>query len=234
MPMRLIATVLMLVTTMSCNAQEANETDPAIVSVTGQGVAAATPDMVTVSVGVVTQGENAADALTANNNAMSALNAVLDDFDVAERDRRTSNFNISPRYDRRTNDGRAPQISSYEVNNQLSIRYRDVDRLGELLDAVVTSGSNRIGGMNFGNTNEDELRDEARKSAVADARHRGELYAEAAGMQLGKVVSITEAGSPQPRPNLRAGMMMAEAAAVPISTGENEIRAVVQVIFTLK
>ena len=81
MPMRLIATVLMLVTTMSCNAQEANETDPAIVSVTGQGVAAATPDMVTVSVGVVTQGENAADALTANNNAMSALNAVLDDFD---------------------------------------------------------------------------------------------------------------------------------------------------------
>jgi uncharacterized protein YggE len=232
--MRLIATVLLLATTISCHAQGTNEPDPAIVSVSGQGVVTAVPDMVTVSVGVATQAATAAAALTANNNAMSALDEVLDGFDIAERDRRTSNFAISPRYDRRANDGRAPTISSYEVNNQLSIRFREIDRLGELLDAVVTSGSNRIGGMNFGNTNEDELRDEARKAAVADARHRAELYAEAAGLELGKVVSISEAGAPQPRPMLRADMMMAEAAAVPISTGENEIRAVVQVIFTLE
>ena len=232
--MRLIATVLLLVTTMSCHAQYTSGAEPAVVSVTGMGVATAVPDMVTVSVGVVTQAGTAAAALTANNNAMSALNDVLDGFDIAERDRRTRNFNISPRYDRRASDGRAPTISSYEVNNQLSIRYREIDDLGKLLDAVVKSGSNRIGGMNFGNTNEDELRDEARKAAVADARHRAELYAEAAGLQLGKVVSISEAGAPQPRPMLRADMMMAEAAAVPISTGENEIRAVVQVIFTLE
>jgi uncharacterized protein YggE len=168
--MRLIATVLLLVTTISCHAQGTTEPDPAIVSVSGQGIATAVPDMVTVSVGVVTQAQTAAAALTANNNAMSALNEVLDGFDIAERDRRTSNFNISPRYDRRSNDGRAPEISSYEVNNQLSIRFREIDSLGELLDAVVKSGSNRIGGMNFGNTNEDELRDEARKAAVGGGR----------------------------------------------------------------
>ena len=231
--MRLIATVLLLVTTMSCQAQGTNEPDPAIVSVTGMGVVTAVPDMVTLSVGVVTQGDSAAAALTANNNAMSALNDVLDGFDIAEHDRRTSNFNISPRYDRRSNDGRAPTISSYEVNNQLSIRYGEIDSLGKLLDAVVKSGSNRIGGMVFGNTNEDELRDEARKLAVADARHRAELYAEAAGLELGKVVSISEAGSPQPRQYERMAMV-ADVAAVPISAGQNEIRAVVQVIFTLE
>ncbi len=101
-----------------------------------------------------------------------------------------------------------------------------------MLDAVVKSGSNRIGGMVFGNADENSLRDEARKLAVADARHRAQLYAEAAGLQLGNVVSISEAGTPQPRQYERM-VMTAEAAAVPISTGENEIRAVVQVVFTL-
>jgi len=198
--MRLIAVGLLLIAAISSRADEAIGSDPAIVSVTGQGVVTAVPDMVTVSVGVVTQADSAAAALTANNDAMSALNDVLDRFDIAERDRRTNNFAISPRYDRRTNDGRTPTISSYEVNNQLSIRYRKIDQLGELLDAVVRSGSNRIGGMSFGNSDEDRRRDEARTLAVADARHRAKLYADAAGLQLGRVVSITEAGAPPPRP----------------------------------
>ena len=230
--MRLIAIGLLLMATMSCQADAMNETAAAVVSVTGQGVVTAVPDMVTVSVGVVTQAGTAAAALAANNKAMSALGDVLNSFDITERDRRTSNFGISPRYERRTNDGRAPTITSYEVNNQLSIRYREIDRLGELLDAVVKSGSNRVGSLIFGNSDEDQHRDEARRLAVADARHRAELYAEAAGVELGEILSIAEAGAAQPRPMLRTAMM-AEADFVPIAAGENEIRASVQVIFAL-
>jgi uncharacterized protein YggE len=221
---------LLFATTLSCQASDM--TDPAVISVSGVGVVSATPDMATVSVGVTTQARDATAAVAANNRAMTALHKALDDFGIADRDRQTSNFNIHPRYDRRTNDGRAPEISSYEVNNQLTIRVRDIDRLGDVLNAVVKSGSNRIGSLSFGNSNEAELRDEARQLAVANAQHKAQLYATAAGGELGRVVSITEAGAPQPRPMMRSAMM-ADVESVPVATGENEIRDVVNVVFEL-
>lgn len=230
--MRLLALGLSLFVAISCNAEVYTDTGAATVAVTGEGVVSVVPDMATLTVGVVTQAGDAAGALAANNDAMADLNRVLDRFDIAERDRKTSNFSVSPRYDR--NDGRsAPRIASYEVSNRVAIRYRKIDRLGELLDAVVKSGGNRIDGLVFGNTNENEHRDEARKLAVTDARHRASLYADAAGVTLGKVLSITEAGAPQPHQVMRT-MAFAESAAVPISAGENEIRAVVQVVFELR
>jgi uncharacterized protein YggE len=227
--MRHLLLGLLLATTLSCHA--ADMESPAVISVSGEGVVTAAPDMAVVNVGVTTQAPNASEAVAANNRAMTALGKALDDFDIADRDRQTSNFNIYPRYDRDRNDNSAPQISYYEVSNQLTIRVRDIDRLGDLLNAVVKSGSNRIGSLSFGNANESELRDQARQLAVKDARHRATLYAEAAGGILGRVVSITESGAPQPRPLVNARMMMAEADSVPVSTGENEVRAVVNVVF---
>ena len=228
-----LALGLLLLTAFSCHAGDMSEAVPATISVTGEGLVTAAPDMVTVTVGVVSQGKDAAAALAANNAAMAALTDVLDDFDVAERDRRTSNFSISPRYERRSNDGRAPEITAYEVNNQVTVGYRDIERVGRLLDAVVGSGGNRINGLVFGNEDETGYRDEARKLAIGDARRKATLYAEAAGGAVGKVLSIAEAGTPQPRPMLRGAVAMAEAASVPISEGENEFRAVVNVVFEL-
>ncbi len=231
--MRHLLVCLLLATTMSSLAANPEEPGPAMLSVTGEGTVTAAPDMVTVTIGVVTQANEAADALAANNAAMTGLNDVLDGFDVAENDRRTSNFNVSPRYDRRRDDGGAPEISSYEVSNQLAIRYRDIGRLGELLDAVVAAGSNRIEGLAFGNIDSAGYLDQARKLAVENALHKARLYAEAAGGRAGRVISISEAGGPQPRP-LAGRMMMAEAAAVPISAGENEYRAAVTVVLELE
>jgi uncharacterized protein YggE len=231
--MRRLVFCLLIAATMPSLAADVVQPDPALVSVTGEGTVAAAPDMVTVTVGVVTQADAAADALAANNSAMARLNDVLDGFEIADGDRRTSNFNVSPQYDRRSNDGRAPEISSYEVSNQLAIRYRDIERLGELLDAVVAAGSNRVNGLTFGNVDSATYMDEARQLAVENALHKARLYAEAAGGRVGRVVSISEGGGPQPRP-LAGRMMMAEAAAVPISAGENEYRAVVSVVLELE
>jgi uncharacterized protein YggE len=224
---------LLLATTVSSHAAEIVETDPAVISVTGEGMVTAAPDMVTVTIGVVTQATEAADALVANNSAMEKLNEVLDGFDIAEKDRRTSNFNVSPRYDHRRDDDRAPEISSYVVSNQLGIRHRDIDRLGELLDAVVKAGGNRVEGLMFGNADSEDYVDQARKLAVENALHKARLYAEAAGQRAGRVVSISEAGGPHPRP-VAGRMMMSEAAAVPVAAGENEYRAVVSVVLELE
>jgi uncharacterized protein YggE len=226
------ALALLMLTVFPSHADDMKAPAPATISVTGEGLVTAVPDMVTVTVGVVSQAKDAAGALAANNAAMGNLGDVLDDFDVAVRDRRTSNFSISPRYERSNNDGSAPQISSYEVNNQVTVRYRDIDKVGRLLDAIVRAGGNRINGLIFGTEDDSGHRDEARRLAVADAKRKASLYASAAGGSVGKVLSISEAGAPQPLPMMR-GAMMAEAASVPVSAGENEFRAVVNIVFEL-
>jgi uncharacterized protein YggE len=233
--MRHLVLCLLLATSLSSHGADTVTQDPAVLSVTGEATVTAAPDMVTVTIGVVTQANDAAEAVAANNSAMTKLNDVLDRFGIADRDRRTSNFTISPRYDyeRRRDDGQAPEISWYEVSNQLTVRHRDIGRLGELLDAVVTAGSNRIAGLVFGNADSAGYLDEARKLAVKDALHKARLYAEAAGGSVGRVVSISEAGGPQPRP-IVGRTMMAEAAAVPVAAGENEYRAVVSVVLELE
>ena len=228
--MRVLALCLMLATTLSCQASDTIAPSPGTISVSGEGIVTAVPDMASVSFGVTTQAKDAADALAANNRAMASLFEALDKFGVAETERQSSGFNVYPRYERPAGDRNASEITSYVVSNQLTIRYRDIDRLGELLSAVVASGSNQLGSLSFGNTNETELLDEARARAVVNARHKASLYAEAAGGTLGRVVSITESGSSQPRPMMRAGMAM-QMEAVPVAEGENEYRAAVNVVF---
>ena len=229
--MRLWPLFLLLATTLSCQAEDLGGTASALISVSGEGSVTATPDMAVVNVGVTTQAQDASDAVAANNRAMADLGKALDDFGIAERDRQTSSFNIYPRYDHSKNNDHAPRISSYEVSNQLTIRVRDIDRLGDLLGAVVKSGSNRIGSLSFANADAAALRDEARQLAVKNARHKASLYAEAAGGKVGRVVSISEAGASQPRPPMSARMMMADSESVPVAAGENEFRAVVNVVF---
>ena len=230
--MRFLTLCLVLATTLSCHAADPGAPSPAVITVSGEGAVTAVPDMASVSVGVTTQARDAAEAMAANNRAMASLFDVLDKFGIAETDRQSSGFSVYPRRDRQIDGRNTSEITSYVVSNQLMVRYRDIDRLGELLSAVVESGSNQLGSLSFGNTNEAELLDEARTSAVANARHKASLYAEAAGGKLGRVVSISEAGAAQPRPLMRAGMAM-QMEAVPVAAGENEYRAVVNVVFEL-
>jgi uncharacterized protein YggE len=228
--MRIWILGLLLATTLSCHAEDANTPAPAVISVSGQGAVTAAPDMASVSVGVTTQARDAAEAMAANNRAMTALFGVLDDFGIAKPDLQSSGFNVYPRYDRPADNRNTTEITSYVVTNQLTVRQRDLDRLGELLSAVVASGSNQLGSLSFGNTDEAKLLDKARTQAVANARHKASLYAEAAGGRLGPVVSISEGGTSQPAPMMRAGMAM-QMEAVPIAAGENEYRAVVNMVF---
>ena len=232
--MRVIALCLLLATTLSCQADETGGPAAALISVAGQGSVAAAPDMASITVGVASQAEDARSAVAANNAAMAALNKTLDGFDIEARDRQSRGFNVQPRYDNRRNTNGMPEIAGYSVSNQVTIRVRDLDRLGDLLGAVVDSGGNTINSLSFGNSNADALLDEARKLAVENARHKAELYADAAGGKLGRTVSIAEAGASVPRPELYQGsvrMMAASDMSVPISSGENEIRATVNAVY---
>ncbi|HZP37315.1 MAG TPA: SIMPL domain-containing protein [Methylomirabilota bacterium] len=203
----------------------------ATVTVSGVGAASAAPDMAEITTGVVTQAPTAAQALAASNQAMEALLRSLGSLGIAARDIQTTNVSVSPQR-RQERDGRPGEIVGYEVVNQVHVKVRDLPLLGRVLDQQVAQGANSIQGIRFGLHDPAPLTDEARKRAIADARRRAELYATAAGLTLGRVLSVQEAGTVSPRPEPMGRVMMS--AAVPVAAGEQEIQVSVTVTYALE
>jgi len=201
------------------------------VTVAGTGTVSAAPDMAEITTGVVTQAPTAAQALAANSQAMERLLQALGALGVAARDIQTTNISVSP-LRRQGRDGPPPEITGYEVTNQVRVKVRDLSRLGRVLDQQVGQGANLVYGIQFGRQEPAPLLDEARKRAMGDARRRAELYAAAAALKVGRVVAVQEAGAASPRSEMAPRMAMS--AAVPVAPGEQEIQASVTVTFTLE
>ncbi len=223
----LLTCLLIPLTASSVAAADAART----LSVMGQGTATAPPDMAMFDVAVVTQAGTAGEAMAANNEAAQRTLEVLRGSQIADKDLQTSRFDINPIY-KNSRDGRSPEIMGYQVTNQVHVVVRSLPSLGKVLDAVVQAGSNQISGIRFDIDHKDGVLNQARSRAVQDARARAELYAQASGVKLGKVLNIQESGAaaPQPRPMMR--MAMAEAS-VPVATGEQELSASVSMTFEL-
>lgn len=214
------------------------------ITVTGEGEVQSKPDVVAIKIGVVTEAANAQQALASNSEAMQQLFEVLDAQNIAEKDRQTRRFDVSPQYRHDQPDprrpgalqdepSREPRIVGYQVTNEVRIKLREVSRLGAVLDAVVSAGSNRIHGIEFSIDNRDELMNEARRDAVRRAREKAELFAEAAGVSVGTVVTIREEDFMRPMPQGQP-MMMMESRSAPIAEGEQTLTARVHITFRLQ
>lgn len=112
------------------------------------------------------------------------------------------------------------------------MRVRALADLGKVLDALVEAGSSQVSGISFGVDDPTGILNQARSRAVRDAQSRAEVYAQAAGVRVGRVQQISEQPVAVPRP-VQVGFARAEAAAVPIATGEQEFRVTVHVVFEL-
>jgi uncharacterized protein YggE len=201
---------------------------PAIFVLSGEGRASAAPDLAIINSGVVSEGASAREALDANTAAIAKLVASIKAEGIEDKDIATSGFSVQPRYIySQRNDGaqEPPRISGYEVRNTVTVKVRDLAKLGGILDKAVTEGSNQIDSLSFDIADKKPLYEEARKSALADARAKAELYAAAAGVKLGRLRELSEqTGSnfPPPRPVMRMEMKAAQAD-VPIERGEQDI-----------
>ena len=205
--------------------------DAGRISITGTASINAKPDLATVFAGVESTGRTARDALTANSTQMNAVFDAIKALGIEERDVGTSNFNISQNW-RHGPEGSKPD--GYRVSNQVTLRLRDVSRIGEALDALTSAGVNQAGNIRFEVKDADALLDTARREAVVKARSRAELYAAAAGVTLGKVVLITEGGGFNPTPHPQFAAMESRAAsAPPIAPGEQELEVSVTVTWAL-
>jgi len=197
------------------------------ISIEGRGEVAAAPDMAMVTSGVTTQGATARAALDANTAAMAELISALKGTGIEARDIQTSGFSVNPNYvyseDRDANGYTLPpKINGYQVSNTVTVKVRQLDQLGTILDQSVTIGANTVNGVSFSVADPSELYNKAREAAFADAAAKAKLYATAAGSTLDEIVSISETqgfNDPQPYP-MYARAEMADSAKVPVEAGE--------------
>jgi len=204
-------------------------------TVTGTGIAKAAPDEASFSTGVVSRGATARQALAANAQAMTAVIATLKKQGVPDKAIHTSNLSLSPQYQQCKPNIPCPQrIVGYEVSNTVSVTI-DLDKAGAALDALVASGSNQIDGISFAIHDTKPLLIQARAEAVKDALEKGQLYAWSAGVVLGPILSIQEAGAQAPQPMFRSMNkgISAGFAETPIAAGEQSVSAQVSVTWII-
>ena len=211
----------------------AEDRTPATLTVTGEGMTEVAPDLATLSIGVTTTGETAAEALAANSAALDAVLQRLKAAGVEDRDLQTANLSVNPNWSSYDSSSSGAQtIDGYTAMNVVSVRIRALEGLGAVLDAAVTDGANTLNGLTFGLSEPRPAQDAARKAATTDARARAELLAEAAGVKLGRILSISEGASfADPAPMYKAAD--AVAAPVPVEAGEIGMNAAVTITFEI-
>lgn len=207
----------------------------ATIIVSGEGEARLAPDMAIMTMAVVKQADTAEQALADNNGAMAAVLTELKAAGIEERDLQTTGFSIAPQYRQEKNDTggfEAPEIVGYQVTNSLTLRIRDLAKLGEVIDRSVKLGINQGGEINFTNNDPQAAVTEARKAAMQEAVAKARTLTEAAGVSLGRVIEISENfARPMPQPLYRAAMAKEMSDTVPVASGENTYTVTVNVTF---
>ncbi len=203
--------------------------------VTGAGEAARAPDVAYLTLGVEADGATASEALRKNSAQMEATIKTLRDAGVDKKDIQTSNLSVGARYDY-SREGQAPRLIGYQATNTVNVKLRNLEKAGGVIDKAVASGSNRLDSISFGFADTKPLLNEARKAAVADARERASLYAEAAGVKLGPVLQISDSftQTPGPIPAIARIEMQAASKAVPIAAGEQSAGASVTIVYAIE
>jgi uncharacterized protein YggE len=206
--------------------------------VTGEGSVELAPDMAVLTLTVTREADTASAALEANSSAMGEVLAAMEAEGIESRDLQTVDFSIQPRYvypPRSREEPEPPRIVGYTVRNSLSVRVRDISRVGAILDRSIMLGVNEGGNIAFGNDDPAVALEQARTMAMQEAMAKAATLAKAAGVGVGRILEISEQSfNPRPRPAARAEMMMARSAdAVPVATGQNAYKVTVNVTFAI-
>ena len=223
-----------LAQTPATNSDDTTNKPQRTLSVNGTGKVYLTPDIVYLSIGVHTEGKNAAEAVDENTSLTTRVANAIKAFKIDEKDIQTSNFNISPQQQFDPNG--KPTGITYMVDNTVYVTLRDLSQIGDLLDTVVKAGANNVYGITFDVADREPALSEARKLAVASARKQAEELTLAGGVTLGEVQTISSySGSfPVPVYEGKGGGMMSTASSVPISPGQLVLTVDVSIIYEIR
>ena len=217
----------------SCDSQAgptlSPDADTRQVTVVGAGQVQGTPDTLTVSAAMEAIAADVTGALNQTSQRQQAVLDALTGAGIEQKDISTTQVSLSPQYN---SDGTS--IASYRASNAIDVKIRDADRASDILALIVTTGGDntRINSVNYSIADDSALVRDARTRAFEDAKDRAQQYAELSGLNLGDVISISEADGttpPPPVPMPRSAM----AESVPLAPGEQTVGFSVTVIWEL-
>lgn len=221
-------------TLSACDAQSgptsaAPGADTRQVTVVGAGQVQGTPDMLTVNASMEFVAPDATTAMAQTNARQQAVIDGLTELGIDRTDLATTEANLAPQFGADDNT-----ITAYRATNSIDVKIRDLDQASDAIGLIVSTGGNatRINSISYSIEDDSQLVRDARARAFQDAEDRADQYAELAGMNLGKVISITESGGatpPMPMPVPRGAME----AAVPLEPGQQTVGFSVTVIWEL-
>ncbi len=225
------------------------------ITVSGDSEVYANPDLATMDFSVVSEAVTVAAAMEDNTKKMNLIIDAVKSFGVAETDIKTSGFNISPRYDyaketTSVSGGVAVPandiyyypsgkrvLSGYDVTQTLTVKMRDMSKIGQIIGEATASGANQVGDLQFTIDNPDSLQDQARQEAIVKAKTKAQVLAGQLGVKLGKISGYSEGGyMPTYSMNYAKGAAMdtAEAATPSIQTGQNKIESNVSITYEIE
>jgi len=205
------------------------DTERRFITAQGIGTVVGTPDVVTIVLGVETRSVSAQGALDDNNKRATDVIAVVKENGVAVADLQTSQLSINPSFDDKG------EITGYQVTNMVTARLRDIATAGALIDAVGKAAGDavRVQQFTFSIDDDSDLRGNARADAVKRAQTQAKQMADAAGVQLGQIHSISEAPTSSPMSDGQSLAEASAAASVPVESGSQELSVVVQVVYEI-
>lgn len=203
----------------------APDTKPGI-TVTGTGEAQTTPDRASLTFGIQTRGATAAEVHATHAAQVKRLLTALKGAGVSAKDLKTEQFDVSPRYD----PDKVDTPRGYSANSSVSVSNQPLDRASRLSEVGVAAGADSVSGPGLSVADPDAGYHRALESAVADAREKAKVLADAASVSLGEVTAIVEGSQPEV---YYARELRAPDAKMPIEPGSEQVTATVTVTFAV-
>lgn len=208
-----------------------------VVSVTGSGEISVKPDIAYLSIGVETQADTAKEAQSANAAKVAKLTTLLKGtWQIAEKDIQTGQFYVQPNYTYSEKDGQ--KVKGYTAHHSLEVTYRDLAKVGQLLDAASAAGANRIDNVRFSTENPDQYQEQVIQKAMDNANMKASAIAKAAKRSVGIVLNVVQSSVETPVYSQNYKMMEMAAndstASTPIESGEIKVRTTLSVSYELK
>lgn len=206
------------------------------VSFSGEGKVTAKPDIAIISASIVTQAVDSKTAQDANSTKSNAADSFLKKQGIADKDIKTSGYNVTPQYKYPPYGGQAT-ITSYQVTQSYEIKVRDLTKISAVLSGLVSAGANQVNNLGLQIENPDALKSQARQLAIDNAKIKAAELEKQVGISLGKIVNFVEGSNGYPVPmyyDSKVGGLGGGGPAPTISTGENEVTVNVTITYQIK
>jgi uncharacterized protein len=212
-----------------------------ILTVVGTGSVTAPPDTAFVSLGMDTAGKSLAEAQRQNSTVIQKVMERLRELKIEKERVQTATFTVTPQYKsppKRPSDAppAPPEIVGYTISNTVTVEVREVEKVGAVIEEVLSAGANHFHGLRWALRDEQQARLNALKIGAGKAREKAAALSEAVNLKLGRLVNVTEGNhvvQPTPRVSRFMGTMEGAGGEVPISSGEMKIEATVTLVYEI-